>query len=83
MNRHKVPTKEELRCDWLEQSELYAISKTLRESAIEPNKRYKEKEEAAKKQAEFLMDLFIDLYPEEVRRIGKLALSTELVRIDE
>lgn len=71
MVRHKVPTKEELRCQWLEQSELYAVSKTLRENSIEPNARYKEKEEAAKKQADFLMDLFIDLYPEEVEKINK------------
>lgn len=69
--KHSIPTAEELRCQWLEQSELYVTSKTLRENAIEPNKRYEEKERAAKKQAEFLVNLFIELYPEELEKINK------------
>lgn len=58
---HKIPTPEEIRCEWLDVSEQYTVAKTLNENAVEPNKRYAEKQEKAYRDSDRLLDLYKDL----------------------
>ena len=68
--KHKVPTGEEIRCEWLTVAETYAVAKTLRENAIEPMNRYAENETKALRESDFWLDLYIDL--------GHLAVKEEV-----
>lgn len=61
MRKHEIPTPEKIKQEWLEQSELYATAKTLRDNAVAPTHRYQDKLEQALRQSDFWLDLYIDL----------------------
>jgi hypothetical protein len=75
MRGNKAITPEICEANFMEHSEMYATAKCLADNTVMPNDRYAEKAAQAWGETHRWLDLYIDLYPERIKKLGELGVD--------